>query len=474
MKLRYIFALPILATALMGCDEIEYSDAKPVENPQLPAITQGDFSVTASSALSAGLDLEALMNQTEDPDSYMIDLYSISVHTQDMPEGAVVSGGLQLAIDETFENVFNVDNISVQNGVVSAPLSSFTYIRSQMYGKDPRQYPIYYRIPLYVTVDGGQYKLGDKDYYYNNAESFPEIGTDPGYFVEDAYYLLGPDGAWLENAIKFNHSGYNVYDDTVFTLTAKFAEGNSSWLIVPQSVYESGALDTSKCYGPTDAAALEGVLNLGAKPGSIEADKKYDFSINLSTLEYTISEVADFDYLYTPGNSNGWNQMDSQLLFTNDYVTYLGFAYLDGGFKFTSAPDWNGINFGQGDEEGTISSTGGDFSAEAGLYYCNVNINELTYSLTEITSIGMIGDFNGWGGDEFLTPSDDNLVWTGTLTLEEAGGWKFRMNEDWAINLGGDTSNLSFNGDNISSEAGTYTVTLDLSQLPYTCTIVAK
>ena len=66
MKFKYLFALPIIATALMGCDEIEMSDAKPVENPQLPSITQNDFTVTAESALS-GLNLEALNAATDDP-----------------------------------------------------------------------------------------------------------------------------------------------------------------------------------------------------------------------------------------------------------------------------------------------------------------------------------------------------------------------------------------------------------------------
>ncbi|MCH5224278.1 MAG: hypothetical protein J1E82_09575 [Muribaculaceae bacterium] len=474
MKLRYLFALPILATALMGCDEIEYSDAKPVENPQLPGISKNDFAVSPSSVLVNGLNLEELANQTDDPESYMVDLYTINVLTDALPANAVVSGSIQFAVDDTFDNPFNLDNLQIENGVVSVPLSSLIYTRSTMFGKDPRPYQVFYRIPVYVTVDGGQYKIGDKDYYFCDGDEFTEEGVNPGYTVEEAYYLVGPDGTSLDSAIKFEHSGYNIYDDTIFTVTAKFSEGNSSWIIVPQSVYESGSLDSNEVYGPQDAEALEGVLELGGNPGTLQSGKKYDFSINLSTLSYTISEIADFEYLYTPGNSNGWDQLASQMLYTDNFINYHGFAYLDGGFKFTSAPDWNGINYGAGEEEGTISTSGGDLSAEASLYWCDVNVDNLTYILTDITAVSMIGDFNDWNGDVELTPSDNYLIWTGTLTLENAGGWKFRMNNSWDINLGGTESNLVINGDNINSEPGTYIVTLDLSKLPYSFTILAQ
>lgn len=480
MKLRYLYALPLLAIALMGCDEIEMSDAKPVENPQLPEISQNDFSVTPAASLTNGLDLEALSAMTDDPTTYMVELYTINVLTENLPDGAVLSGGFELADATDFSNPFNVTDLQITEGVVSAPLSSLIYTRSTMFGKDPRPYTVYYRIPVYVTLDGGQYKLGDKDYYYNDGDSFTEEGVDPGYTVEETYYLLGPAGTDLASAIEFNHSGYNIYDDTIFNLTAKFEEGCDTWLVVPLSAYEAasnGSVNAADCYGPEDAVALEGTLNLGGKAGKLTAGKKYSFSINLSTLEYNIHEIADFDNLYTPGSSNDWSQENSQMLFTSNNEEYMGFAYLTSEFKFTSAPNWDGQNFGAGDEAGTLSTGGdsGNLTVEsAGLYWCDVNIDALTYTLTEVTSISMIGDFNEWGGDVEMTPSEDFLTWTGTLTLEAAGGWKFRVNNDWAVNLGGSLTDLVPNGDNINGEPGTFTVTLDLSKLPYSCTVTAK
>ena len=88
----------------------------------------------------------------------------------------------------------------------------------------------------------------------------------------------------------------------------------------------------------------------------------------------------------------------------------------------------------------------------------------------------MIGDATpgGWEASPALTPDENNLVWKGTVTFG-GGEFKFRANDGWDINLGGSISDLSQGGDNIASPgAGTYEVTLNLSSLPYSCTLVKK
>lgn len=193
--------------------------------------------------------------------------------------------------------------------------------------------------------------------------------------------------------------------------------------------------------------------------------------------------------LYTPGNSNGWNQVNSQQIgFING--KYIGFAYLNGEFKFTNQPDWNGTNYGAAGEsktevnggvltisgELTTDGSAGNLNApEEGLYYIEVNTEEMSYKLVKINVFGFIGGFNDWGGDVELTPSDNFLVWTGTLTLPAEGEWKIRANNDWKISLGGPLDDLSVaNGPNIVSAAGTYSVTVDLSKLPYTAVMTSK
>ncbi len=87
----------------------------------------------------------------------------------------------------------------------------------------------------------------------------------------------------------------------------------------------------------------------------------------------------------------------------------------------------------------------------------------------------MIGDATpaGWDASTALT-SDDNLIWKGTIEFK-GGEFKFRCNDDWDVNLGGDMQNLTPGGANIASPGeGTYEVTLNLSQLPYSCTLEKK
>ena len=198
-------------------------------------------------------------------------------------------------------------------------------------------------------------------------------------------------------------------------------------------------------------------------------------------------EKIVFDYLYTPGQYNNWSQADSQRLYTFagdlHYVEYKGFAVLESIYKYTSSLDWNvGINFGAGEEEGTLSTDDDADNltvGQTGLYYNFVNVDELTYSTYYVTTIGLIGDATpgGWN-DSTPLMSEDYLIWTGDVYLVP-GGYKFRCNDEWVVDLGGSPNELEFGTNGAGNiefdgEEGTYTVTLNLTTLPYTCTLVKK
>lgn len=190
--------------------------------------------------------------------------------------------------------------------------------------------------------------------------------------------------------------------------------------------------------------------------------------------------------LYTPGNSNNWSFDASQQLTSKDGKTYEGFAYLNGEFKFTNAPDWDGTNYGADGEltydadkdvyTGTLSTDGsaGNINAPAeGLYFITVSTADLSFTLTPITTVGVIGDAvpTGWDADTTMTPSDNYLVWTVTIPLNQ-GEFKFRFNGSWDLNLGGSLDNLEIDGSNIPvSAAEDATITLDLSSVPYKATV---
>ena len=88
-----------------------------------------------------------------------------------------------------------------------------------------------------------------------------------------------------------------------------------------------------------------------------------------------------------------------------------------------------------------------------GVYFMTLNLSENKLNAVKINNMNLVGDFNGWNA------ADDaqQMKWNATDFCFEitgagvtAAGWKFRVNADWAINLGGATlDDLVANGDNI-------------------------
>ena len=86
---------------------------------------------------------------------------------------------------------------------------------------------------------------------------------------------------------------------------------------------------------------------------------------------------------------------------------------------------------------------------------------------------GIIGSATpgGWDNDTNMTWDATKKVFTLTLDLKSSGAFKFRANDGWDINLGGNLNALTAGGDNLTITAnGNYTVTLDPINLKATVT----
>jgi hypothetical protein len=181
-----------------------------------------------------------------------------------------------------------------------------------------------------------------------------------------------------------------------------------------------------------------------------------------------------------PGDYQGWDpasapELGATVPNLNDYE---GYVYVPAGgtneFKITNAPDWSHTAYG-GDAT-TLSSSGSNlvWPSGGGYYYLKANPSALTWSATT-TTWAIIGDATpgGWGTDTPMTYDAANNVWVINSVALSANSLKFRANGAWDINLGGNTSALSYGGDNITiSEAGNYKIVLDLSHpLKYTATL---
>ncbi|PSK84438.1 SusF/SusE family outer membrane protein [Prolixibacter denitrificans] len=186
--------------------------------------------------------------------------------------------------------------------------------------------------------------------------------------------------------------------------------------------------------------------------------------------------------LYAAGDFQGWDPAAATDSIMNDQANSIvrGFVYISNtnGFKFTSQRNWDGPNYGAGATAGTLSTdaNAGNLNVpEAGYYYFELNLADMTYTATK-TTWGVIGTAtaDAWNSDQPMTYSPLLKRWFATIPMT-AGEYKFRANSSWDVmNLGAgaaaDTLSSDPSAGNLTlSTAGTYSVMLNLSQpLVYT------
>lgn len=300
-------------------------------------------------------------------------------------------------------------------------------------------------------------------------------------FIDSGYYLVGDmfnveavgdaaavDG-WNTVSAKqaFMHSDKDVYDDPIFTITFETKKADQYWKIIPKKNIDSDNFWADGVVGPKQngSDSMEGSLtNVGPGAGMIKEPGKYKLTLNMMDYSYTIEAAPE---LYMKGDANGWDGYD---YLAGDGVHFTGFMYLNqNGFKFTTAPDWSGTGYGANFD--TAPNAANIVITEpAGYYKVDVDLSAKTYTLTSITSIGIIGDAapKGWDSDVDLTyvpynkETNEGRYWEIKDIKLKTGVIKFRANDGWDINWGGELDNLTSKGNpaNIAVEEGTYDIKL--------------
>ena len=337
-----------------------------------------------------------------------------------------------------------------------------------------------------------RYNLGgDHSFHVQNAKKIRITLNmmDYNYTIEpvniaEEYYLIGGPGEWsAESAMTmlFTHSDKDVFEDPVFTYT--FEGGKEMWFAFgDKDAIDAVAEGTwNKLFGTTGAS--EDLTGSFDRRYNLDGDHSfhidgsalmYRFTVNLTEMTYEIKELNFSEYIWEAGVNNNWGADAQPLYCANQDGIYAGFFYAQdadwsdgkGAFKFTGAfNSWDEGNYGTGtinDDglSGTLIDDGGSGNvlATPGFYKAEVNLAELTYTLTPITGIGLIGpaQAGGWSEDTDLTYNPETRAFEGTLELA-ADEFKFRANDDWAINWGGTLDNLTQDGPNLKIEtAGKY------------------
>lgn len=213
-------------------------------------------------------------------------------------------------------------------------------------------------------------------------------------------------------------------------------------------------------------------------PGSditVPAIGYYLIKANASAMTYSLTAttwgiIGDA----TPG---GWGAQTDMAYNATTKVFSLAANLTSGGaFKFRGTSDW-AINYGSTAADGSTLDAGGSNIAitSTGDYAITLDLshpNAYTYSANRWA---LIGAFNSWGGDAWMTWDNTNHVFTVTLDIAAAGEFKFRANSGWTTNLGGTVGALTPGGSNLTFDAaGNYTVTLDPWALTATITKNSK
>ncbi|NME68255.1 SusE domain-containing protein [Flammeovirga aprica] len=259
-------------------------------------------------------------------------------------------------------------------------------------------------------------------------------------------------------------------------------------LLGSQVMYEGVDLSVTLTVEELNAAAL--------KDGG-EADKATKHGVKVvaifaegSKLESELQEINITPYqafaseIYVSGDFNDWKHNDDDVVnLDNPEGDYSNWFWMpEGGFKFTSLPNFDGTNYGY-ESDGVLSTTGGNIPVDAENHYSlKMNPEKLTYEL-EALEWGLIGDAvkggGGWETDTPLTFDVATKTWYKEVELVAGANFKFRANNNWDHNLGltDVDGEVGRDGGDLSVEvADVYTVTLtyDSDARKFTYTIVKK
>ena len=451
MKKTFLYSLAVLASVSLASCNGDYEDwAQPQHNPQEASAAKYGITFTAGPEAECNMpDEDGVINL-------------VTVNSTDANVAGYTVKDLKVN-GEAIKGEAVGNNIQVNATELEKILCSQSKTRASV------EHEINVESKVSVNLESG------------DAVTINTVGTTTGKLKssptptidENGYYMLGEVNGnnWTATSpVWMTKVSDGVYQLKVTTEKDKnyfkFYEGSKWDESGNWDVINKGVLGCEKD-GCDDASGT--IYYTGDSWGSpqtmvIPGAGTWIVTLDMNNLTYTVGKPV----LYMKGDANGWNGYD--YLAGDDGVHFTGFMYLNqNGFKFTTAPDWSGTGYGANfdtapDAKNIV------ITEPAGYYQVDVDLFKKTYTLTPITSIGIIGSASpkGWDSDVDMTyvpynkdTKEVNGYWEVKNITLSAGEIKFRANDDWAISWGGELDNLTTkNGGNITVEAGTYDIKL--------------
>ena len=447
MKKTFLYSLAVLASVSLASCNGDYDDwAQPQHNPQEASAAKYGITFTAGPEAECNMpDEDGVINlvtvNSTDANVTGYTVKDLKVNGEAI-EGEAVGNNIQVNATE-LEKILckqNKTRASVASNIkveskVSVNLASGDAVAINTVGTTTAKLK---PTPTPAIDEQGYYMLGEV-----NGNNW--TATSPVWMtkVSDGVYQLKVTTEKDKNYFKFYEG--SKWDES----------GN--W-----DVINKGVLGCEKD-GCDDASGI--IYYTGDSWGSpqtmvIAGAGTWIVTLDMNNLTYTVGKPI----LYMAGDANGWNQID--YLAGDDGVHFTGFMYLNqNGFKFCTQPDWKGTNYGGaffGESEDNIMMT-----EPAGYYKVDVDLSAQTYTLTPITTIGIIGaavPVTGWDSDQDLTYNVEERCWEIKDIKLNAGECKFRANDDWAMQWGYDGEKFVYSNNapavQFIPEAGTYDIKL--------------
>ncbi len=493
-----------LVASLAACTD-DYKDwLSPQVVDQPEKVSFGDGSVTSVGTI----DFNSYAEET-------VKVCSITAPTASDPS-FTPSYTITLGGEETYD-------ISADGVMNSADLSNFVIGK---FGRRPVERSIEATVSMWLSNGTTAVKTATSGIFHITAiPKAPQISQN--------YYIVGGPNDWSESAknkmLKFSHSGKDVYEDPVFTVTFNASEGDTWFAIGDDEACEAIANDndwskllgTTKGNGNTDPTGnLDRRYNL-SDDGSFcvpAGPRLIKVTINMMDYSYQIEALNIAENYYLIGGPGEWNNSKAQKfshsdksVFEDPVFTYT-FESTGGEMWFAFGDDeaidavgegvWNKLFGTKGDSKDLSGSfdrrynLDGDHSfcvdGSARYYRFSVNMMDYTYEITPLNFAefiyvpGNAQKYNTaapgmpeWGWTPELAPAlrsaSFNGVYEGFAYMD--GDFKFTKERNWnaEYNYNDFTSYSSMfklgDGSNINcTEPGYYKLVADVANGSLTAT----
>lgn len=333
-------------------------------------------------------------------------------------------------------------------------------------------------------------KLGEYEKIYSNVITV-SCKVTAAEKVYPKLYIVGSYNGWShdKNQYIFDFAGTDAVYQGMIDFGADGVDHSANEFKITAGAWGNDEHSMNGAHDP-ESKTISLVAGGGDNINVYQAKRFYHLTFDRAL---TLTADVSFDQIGVIGGFNGWGADVVMNFNTNKQRFYADVEFAeDTEFKFRLDADW-AVSYGLGADGFLTSDNGGNIPAKAGNYRVYLNMNnfaEITYELVAgmygkdepvggtttpeptpepepYKGWGIIGGFNGWGGDLAMTSDGTYYVVKGA---ELEGELKFRKDADWAVNFGyaegasfeaNAEIALAQDGGNINVPAGTYDVYLD-------------